>query len=91
MPWCSVETAHASEYKLTSFPKYVRWTGRWDKFAVERHEHEELRWGTLTMQDKFADWEHKLSFIVGTVGSWAVAKTSAGDESYIPVCKSLKV
>ena len=38
---------------------------------------EQLRWGSLTMKEKFADWtaRHKLSFIVG---SWAIAMTAAG-------------
>lgn len=49
-----------------------------DKYAVERRAHEErLRWGSLSVKDKFADWtaRHQLSFVVG---SWALAMAISG-------------
>lgn len=69
-------TAIRAEHRMIDYER-SHWDGA-DKYAVERRAHEErLRWGSLSVKDKFADWtaRHQLSFVVG---SWALAIAISG-------------
>lgn len=69
-------TAIRAEHRMIDYER-SHWDGA-DKYAVERRAHEErLRWGSLSVKDKFADWtaRHQLSFVVG---SWALAMAISG-------------
>lgn len=69
-------TAIRAEHRMIDYER-SHWDSK-DKYAVERRAHEErLRWDSLSVKDKFADWtaRHQLSYVVG---SWALAMAVSG-------------